>query len=238
MATESLPLFYNRIERLNAKRHAQLGIVPDAKPLFAQNTNSVPLAVSEFAVAMAHYPIVFVGGDLPLPVAILGLDNDQNLFMAEDGSWMPGAYVPAYIRRYPFIFIGGGDGSKLILGVDTDSALVAPNTDRPLFVDGQQTDHTQKVIKFCQEFQKQMALTEAFSREVADAGLFEEKFTNLRLPDGRQLRLGPFKVVNTERLEAVDDERFLTWRKRGLLPILYWHLGSQSQWTSLVARLR
>ena len=72
--------------------------------LRAMVSASFPLSASEFADAGRHYPIVFVGDETNgfHPAALVGLEEGSNLFVSAAGEWMPGAYVPAFARRYPF----------------------------------------------------------------------------------------------------------------------------------------
>jgi len=234
----ALPLFYRTIERVNASRHRDLGLVADGRPTFAAATNSVPLAVSEFAQAMMTYPIVFIGDKMPLPVAILGLADQQNLFVDGQGNWAKGAYIPAYVRRYPFILMRGDQEKQLVLGVDTTSDLVERSAARPLFTeDGNQSEDLEKIIRFCTEFQRQMSMTEVLGRELVENDLLVERVANLKTPDGQEYRLGPYKQIDVEKLDKLPDEKFLDWRRRGILPLLHWHIGSQNTWSHLANRL-
>ncbi|GAB5387192.1 MAG: SapC family protein [Alphaproteobacteria bacterium] len=234
---QAMPLFYKKIERLSSNRHGTLGLKPAEGPFFAETTNSVPITVAEFAACIPFYPIVFVGADKLMPVAILGLRNEQNL-MLEGGKWARGAYIPAYIRRYPFIFVKGAEDNQLTLGVDMDSGLVAENTDAPLFdADGKQTENVEKVLKFCGEYQKQIALTEAFSQELKDSGILVEKTSTLTVGSGERLALGPYMIVDPEKFEALPEEKVLDWRKRGLLPVVFWQMASQNAWNVLASRM-
>jgi hypothetical protein len=70
---------------------------------FASKINSVPLAVTEFEMACRSYPIVFSSGETVAPVSIVGLREEENLFLDEESAWLSNIYVPAYIRKYPFI---------------------------------------------------------------------------------------------------------------------------------------
>ena len=96
-------LFYSQPEPLSAEAHGKLGVTPADKPYaFVAQTNVVPLTVTEFAPAALSYPVIFVG-DAKQPVAAMGLNAAENLFI-EDGDFRPDAYIPAYVRRYPFVF--------------------------------------------------------------------------------------------------------------------------------------
>jgi len=114
----SRPLFYRKPEALNAKTHGDLRLRSGADFAFARGTNSVAVTASEFGAVSRNFPIVFVGEE-GYPAAVLGLDAG-NLFVDDAGAWAQDAYVPAYVRRYPFAFIAFDDGKQFALGVDRD----------------------------------------------------------------------------------------------------------------------
>src|SRR5690606_12996331 len=109
MASSALPLFYEQPQAMQPGLHGKLSIVKQTGYAFAARANSVPLVSGEFATACRHFPIVFTDGQQPAPVAVLGLRGQENLFVDGDGQWRANTYIPAYIRRYPFIFLENAD---------------------------------------------------------------------------------------------------------------------------------
>src|SRR3546814_1115256 len=131
MTSTSLPLFYKQPQALQPGLHAKLSVVKQAGYAFAADANSVPLVFSEMATACRHFPIVFTEGQQPSPVAVLGLRGQENLFVDAEGQWRANTYIPAYIRRYPFIFMENADQSQFTLCVDTAAASVQESSDNP-----------------------------------------------------------------------------------------------------------
>ena len=109
-------LFYRNPVLLNAGQHAASGLREIRDFSFAREANAIPVNLVEFPLVARHYPIAFVGGDNPYPAAIVGL-KEGNLFIDGEGAWKPGCYVPAYVRRYPFIFADDKDRGLLSLCV-------------------------------------------------------------------------------------------------------------------------
>ena len=71
---------------------------------FAKDVNSVPLLASEFDLSSTEYAIVFSGeGKDVMPAALLGIRDQENLYVDESGAWNA-KYIPAFVRRYPFVF--------------------------------------------------------------------------------------------------------------------------------------
>ncbi len=134
----NLPLFYNNLVPLQSGPHAGYRNLNSEKaPYFAQ-THAVPITIDEFIFAQRHYPIVFSVGDNPVPLALFGLNEGVNVYLEADGALKRELYVPAYVRRYPFLLARlTPEAQELSLCVDPDSGLVAPDGDgQPLFEDG------------------------------------------------------------------------------------------------------
>jgi hypothetical protein len=122
--------------------------------------NSVPLLASEFFECAREYPIVFARGQSgPLPAVLLGLRESENLFVDADGKW--GArYVPAFVRRYPFV-PANGSGGDLLVCIDESSPCFSTTEGEALFADGKPTPQLEHAIKFLREFHQAAAATEA-----------------------------------------------------------------------------
>src|SRR5258708_4189757 len=116
-APAPLPQFYRAPTLLDPATHGRLRLAPVRGLGFARETNSIALGADEFYPAQAHYPIVFTTSEPITPLAIVGIGDPRNLFVAEDGVWQDGCYVPAYVRRYPFVMVQAPGRSDLILAV-------------------------------------------------------------------------------------------------------------------------
>ncbi|MGB8602730.1 MAG: SapC family protein, partial [Rhizomicrobium sp.] len=229
----SMPMFYRDPVVLNAKEHANLKLLAQRKYSFANTANSVPVVVGEVPGLMAHSPVVFTAGPEPMLVTLLGLHADQNLFVDEAGNWLEGCFIPAYVRRYPFILTRVTD-DNLLLGADIDAEAFGADG-APLFDNGQATDVARDVFRFCAEYQQAWDLTRKFCKEVYDAGLLKEQTCTVRGATGAGIRLTGFSVVDEEALDALDNRTANDWRKRHLLKHLYFHLASMDRLNNLAA---
>ena len=98
-----LPLLYNGLEPLSSNLHSHYKArSSDALPMLAQ-IHAVPITIDEFVTAQRYYPIVFSSGDAPVPLALMGLNEGVNVFIDDEGRLLGEVYVPAYLRRYPFM---------------------------------------------------------------------------------------------------------------------------------------
>lgn len=97
-------LLYKDIKALNRDQHKGLKLRQAETCDFAAETHLVPLAGLEFFQAARHYPIVFIGnGAQAAPIALLGLKEGHNAYLEEGLQWRANTYVPAFVRRYPFV---------------------------------------------------------------------------------------------------------------------------------------
>lgn len=229
------PLFYSAVEPLDKERHAALGFVSSRVNFaFAAHAPAVPLNTAEFNFALKSFPIVFTSTTEPQPIAVLGLQREQNLFAKPDGTWLQGAYLPAYIRRYPFIFASVEARNQFALCIDKAADMVSETPDLPFFENGEMTETARKGAELCQIFQQQHASTQALMTELGATGLLEKQEAKVKLADGAERVLGTYIGVEENRLAALSDEDFLKLRHNGLLPFIYMHLASLSNWIRLL----
>ncbi|PTT76819.1 peptidase, partial [Pseudomonas sp. HMWF010] len=169
-------LFYVSPEPLNREQHAKLALVHNDKPYgFAATGSAVPLTVTEFAPAALSFPVIFAGEDR-VPLAVMGLNNGENLFVNADGSIDPGVYIPAYIRRYPFVLANDETQDRLIVCIDRGSTLLSESGQTALFDEkGEPTEYTQNCIKFCDDFEAERRRTDSFVQLLKELDLFELK---------------------------------------------------------------
>jgi hypothetical protein len=165
----ALPLFYKRVEVVDEAKLANSSLKEQIGYDFARNANFVPLIAPELFSAASTYPIVFVTEPVSSILAVLGLREASNLFVTADGKKWDATYIPAYVRRYPFVFFRH-DNDDLTLCIDAAANALEPGGNRPLFKDGQRTPVVENALQFCVEFQRGHLATEAFIEGVDRAG--------------------------------------------------------------------
>lgn len=228
-------VFYTKPVGLNTSEHKDLKIVPRPDDFsFATKTNSVILAGVEFTEAAKEFPIVFIeaGGNI-VPVALLGLRNEQNLFVNEEGSWN-GRFIPAFIRRYPFVLSETAEPGQRMVCIDEGFSGFSNDKGEPLFADGETTPILQQSIDFLEEYQKQYMRTELFVQRLRDNDLLMSLNAEIDMTDGQQLSLTGLLIVDEKKLLALDDDKALGLFKSGELAWLYCHLMSMGNLSVLV----
>jgi SapC len=235
----ALPLFYKQPVVLNPAAHGTWGLLAAPHHGFAAQTNAVPLLAAEMTSAARHLPIVFSSEPVPQPLAVLGLRERENLFVDAQGQWQAGVYIPAYVRRYPFIFTQDEVRNELTLCID-EAAPQCLRTGGQAFFDalGQPTDITRSALAFCRDYEANHRLTRAFCEALVAADVLVDRRTEIALADGgASLSLQGFKVVDEDRLKALPDSLFLHWRDQGWLALVYSHQISLGGWEALTQRL-
>jgi hypothetical protein len=236
MATQLL--FYGNAVPVNSQQHADLSVKQGGDFSFARKVNSVPLTAVEFRPAAREHVVVFAGeGENIVPVAILGSTAEQNLFVHADGSW-DGDYVPAFIRRYPFVFASGDDGKTFTLCIDDSfSGCNREGRGERLFdADGNRTQYLGTVLNFAQEYQAQFNRTRAFCAHLNELGILEPMQASFTPPGGERRNLTGFMAVNRTKLKDLEDATLAQMAKRDELELIYLHLHSLSNFGALLKR--
>jgi hypothetical protein len=232
-------LIYETAVPVSSGRHAKCSIEAGTGFAFTRNLNSVPLMAVEFPQATAEYAVVFAqSGDDVVPVVILGARQNENLYLADDSAWRA-KYVPAFIRRYPFVFSPSEDGKTFTLCVDEAfQGLNYLGRGEALFTeDGKHTPYVDNVLKFLQEYRSQFLRTQAFCKKLKELDLLEPMQAQFTLGSGEKMSLGGFQVVDRKRLKALPAETLSQLAANDELELIYLHLQSMRNFTEVKDRL-
>ena len=234
-------LFYSKPEPLSRELHSKIGLRRMDRPFdFATKTNVVPLTVGEFPMAGISYPIIFAG-ERHQPLAVMGVNQGNNLFVGEDGAFQTGAYIPAYIRRYPFVLANDQSRGQLVVCIDRAAKMVGEDYDLAFFDEkGEPTDYTNGCIQFCNDFENEGRRTESFVSLMKELDLFEvtrSTFTPNN-PDGtpgEPQTIAEYFAVSELKLKALPPEKLLELVANGAMGQIYAHLMSLTGWDRLIA---
>lgn len=226
-----LPVTYNDLVPLNSQQHGTWKIISVTKAKWVANQNAIPLTVEEFPMAQRDYPIVFSTGDNPVPLALMGLNEGVNVFFEEDGTPIGTPYVPAYIRRYPFMLVKIEPSSEnLSLCFDPTSGLLGEFEEGQALFDAdlQPSQHTKDLLGFCEKFEEAGMKTRAFMEEIQKAGLLMDGEVAINRQDGvgQPYVYRGFKMIDQNKLRELRGDQLRKWNESGLLPLLFAHLYS------------
>jgi hypothetical protein len=238
-------MFYNNPIPLSKEAHKDLKIGPNESGFaFAKNTNSVLLSGKEFIHAAKEYPIIFISaGERMLPVALLGFRKDENLFVDDSGKW-DAKYIPAFVRRYPFILAEApdgaeGDAKKLAVCIDETFSGLSKEEGKPLFDDeGKPTELLDNAVKFLKDYQSQYQRTEIFINRLKDLDLLTGYTANAELKDGEKISISGLMVIDEKKLMALEKNQAMELFRSGELGWIYTHLLSLSNMNTVMNRMK
>jgi len=223
-----LPLFYNDLVLLSSQEHANWKSLNTDKAKWLAGVNTVPLTVEEFPLAQRHFPIVFSSGESSFPIALMGLNDGVNVFVDEDGTVNSPIYMPAYVRRYPFLLAKiRPDSDELSLCVDPTSDLVGEfDEGQPLFEGEGPSEAIQNTLKFCEQFEIAGQKTANFMAELAKHNLLMDGELNIDVGTEQPINYRGFRMVDENKLRDVRGDVLRGWNQSGLLGLIYAHLFS------------
>lgn len=231
-------MIYERAVPVSADKHRDWSVRMGADYGFARAINSVPLVAAEFMAAAVHYPIVFAGeGDAIMPAIILGMADGQNGSVLADGTW-DGGYVPAFLRRYPFVFARSDAGDSFTLCVDEEFEGFnnEGRGERMFDSDGTRTQFLNNMLRFLQEYQSQFTITQRFTKRLKDLNLLESAQASFTT-NGRTSQLAGFQTVNRQKLKELPAETLKEMALTDELELCYLHLHSLNNMTPMAQRI-
>ncbi|MBB5709712.1 SapC family protein [Sphingomonas xinjiangensis] len=237
---QQLPLFYNQLEPLSSQVHGDYRVRVADTAKFLAEQHAVPVTVEEFPLVQRYMPIVFSVGDDPVPLALMGLNEGVNTFFDETGKLIdPNFYVPAYIRRYPYLLARlRPESDELSLCFDPTADTIGQFEDgEPLFVDGQPSDFTKGILQFNEQFEQAGARTSMFMKDLKDMGLLMDGEVTIQ-PEGaaQPFIYRGFLMVDEAKLNELRGDQLRKIVQNGMLPLIYAHLFSLSQMRDIFGR--
>jgi len=234
-----LPLLYKELVPLSSVDHgAWKTRALDSAP-WLNDQHAIPVTVDEFASTQRFFPIIFSVGENPVPLALMGLNEGVNVFMGEDGKFTENVYVPAYIRRYPFMLAKlREDSDELSVCFDPTADAIGPfDEGDPLFEDGQPAEATKQILSFCEQFEQAGQRTQAFMTDLVESGLLMDGELSIQ-PDPEQppFIYRGFQMVNEEKLRELRGDQLRKMNQSGFLPLVYAHLLSLGQMREVFGR--
>lgn len=236
MYGELLPL--DREVHKNLKLDTAQSVIPRVA-----NQNSVFLAAVEFADACKEYPIVFVraGNGAPeakvavAPLAVFGLRPGSNLFV-EGEKWI-GNYVPAYVRRYPFVMARMEENTNnMAVCFDTTWPAFNETTGEALFKDGEPTEFVLNAKTFLENFEQEAERTRLICELLVDLDLLQDMRFEATLPNGEKIDVEGFLALDEKKYAELPDDKVLQLHRNGLIAMIEMHRLSLTNMNRLVSK--
>lgn len=227
-----LPLLYEDLRPLSSVEHSGYRLQRREGAPFLTSVHAVPVTIDEFVIAGRSLPIIFSSGEKSIPLALMGLNAGVNVFIDDDGKLTEqNVYLPAYIRRYPFMLAKlQPDSEEMSLCFDPTSDVIGDFDEGELMFEGSQPSQTTKdILAFCEQFETAAVRTGQFVEQIEAAGLMMDgEFTISPDNEDKPFIYRGFKMVNEEKLKELDGDKLKEFLKNGILPLMYAHLMSMS----------
>ena len=221
---------------LNNVDHPNLQVNTRRSAEFGDNVNAALTFPTEFRDLQAYYPIVFrkaadgVGFE---PLALLGFQEGENLFLGADGWDVP--YVPMVVERQPFLIGIGGD--ELMVHIDLDSPRVTDSGGEAVFLPhGGSTEFLERISAILFTMHQGFQSTPGFIEALLQHQLLESFVADIELSDGSQNRLAGFYTIHEDRLAILDGAAIAALHAAGHLQSIYMVIASMSNFRALIDR--
>jgi len=236
--SNNYPIFYSELVPLNSNTHADWRVRLTDKAVWLAGQHLVPLTTDEFVKAQRFFPIVFSAGEQVVPLALMGLHEGCNLFVGEDGRFDPGIYLPAYVRRYPFLLARLDPASEdLSLCFDPTSDLVgAFDEGDALFAGEGIAERCKSILNFCEGFEVAGRQTAAFIDLLEKHDLLADGEITIQREGQQPAIYRGFKMVTEDKLRALAPEVLAELSVSGALALIHLHQASLGIVTELFVR--
>lgn len=225
---------YNNIELITNDSHKDAGVANVEGFAHAKELSTSMITMSEFYQACKNYPIVFANNEEEgwFAVALLGLEK-ENKFLDEKGVWKEGCYIPAYVRRYPFIYIKNED--DLLLGFDADHKVNKEEAgDRHFYDDKEETTpFVANVLTFMNQVQNLSKVTTEFIETLVEMEVLEESAITGKNSEGKDISVNGFWILKEEKLEKLTKKNKAKLCEKNYMQPITAHLISLSNIQSL-----
>jgi hypothetical protein len=173
-----------------------------------------------------------------VPVLVLGLAQQQNLYITLENAWDPTVYLPAYVRRYPFcmtrVTIDGKEAPERVACVE--KRAINAKGERLFDDSGNPLPEWEQRQKLLFEYETDLARTDELCKSLAQYQLLEP-FTMQAVPDqGEPLQLTGMYRVSEAKLTELDGTALKDLLAKGVLGRIYAHLLSLDNFQRLLGR--
>lgn len=217
---------------LKLDRHHGLCFNSKVTFAFASHLTASPVVSSEAGLIAREYVLVFAQGAQSLPLAILGVQRDTNVYVASNGQWLA-RYIPAHVRRYPFA-LGQGAAQKqekeqsFTLMFDEDAPHFSGGNEALLDDQGRPTPFLEKIQSVLLSLEHDQRHTVQLVAQLEAAGLLITRTLAAQRKDNTRVGIDGVRVVDTDRLAKLTAGQLHTLHESGALALVHAHLISLS----------
>ncbi len=224
--------------------HKDLKILPGYHQGQGFDISTARVFPVEFSELQMEYPIVLTRNKETghfEPVALLGLSNNENLFLNTHG-W-DARYIPLAIERQPFL-IGfqetiesGIPQRQPVVHVDMDHPKVSMTEGEPVFLQhGGESPLLERISSVLMAIHQGNEINQVFSRLLVSLDLVESSSMEFTLANGEKHTLTGLHIINEDRLRELNGDALEALHQKGLLQSIYMMLASMPNFRKLIDR--
>ena len=235
-AFEGSMFLYGKPALLTKEDHGDMGLSKTERPFdFARDIKGLPVVTSEIQTAQKHFPVIFSDFENPMLLTIVGIVDDVNLFVDDDGNWDPGSYVPSYVRCHPFALATRSEGEYAVI-IDEDSDQISNEPEVPFFNEGELSEAIQPRLDLCGTFNNEQKRTKDFCNRVKELGLLNGQRVTQTMSDGTEVKIADYVSIDPGKLKDLDKDTLQELHVDGSMAAIYGQLFSLENWNRLIAR--
>jgi hypothetical protein len=235
-AFEGSMFLYNKPALLTKEDHGDMGLSKPESPYdFTRDIKGLPIVTAEIQTAQKHYPVIFSDFENPVLLTIVGIVDDSNLFVDDDGNWAQDSYIPSYVRCHPFALATRGEGEYAVI-IDEESGQISKDPEIPFFKDGELSDAVQPRLDMCGQFNMEQQKTRDFCKRVKELGLLNGQRVTQTMSDGTEVKIADYVSIDPGKLNDLDKDTLQELHVDGSLAAIFGQIFSLENWNRLIAR--
>ncbi|MCH8337185.1 MAG: SapC family protein [Proteobacteria bacterium] len=220
---------------LSREQHGSMGLSRPERPFeFANDIRGVPITLSEVSSAQKHFPLVFTNVDNPTLIAVLGVLDNVNLFVTDDGQWDQNTYIPSYLRCYPFAFARGED-DKMMVVIAEVSPLISESPAIPFFDGEELSPKVRARVDISGKFEAERRQTQQFCEKLKQLGLLKSQQASVKMTGkDRDQVVAEYVSIDTRKFSNLDKDSLYELHQADYLYPIFGHVASLENWTWLM----
>lgn len=211
---------------LNFEQHKTLGYVEKYGSEYGHQVGAVMILPNEFAKVQRELPILFRKDSETgrfFPVALLGFEENENLFLDEGATWST-RYIPLAVRQGPFL-IGLQQQEaeqRLAIYADLNDSRIQQNATPALFnADGNASSVLNEIRDILSARHKGAESLESMIEAFLKYDLLERIILEIDLSHGAAIKFDAGYTVHIENLIALENDAVVALHKSGFLSLAY-----------------
>ena len=232
----------DQLAKLNSTDHALLRVSRKYGVATGDNVMTCLIFTTEMRTLQGTYPLLLQnieGHSAPLPVALMGLEKDENLFLDDSDSGWSTATIPLMMQKGPFYIAkeqSSTGATRNVIALDETHPKLSLESGERLFSDaGGYSSYLERIIGVLENIEASHPHTLDFAAALSALNLITPLDFQCTLEDGSAHTLTGFFGIDEEGLQRLPDNTLGDLHQKGFLLSLFMMLASQSQVSRLLA---